>query len=79
MRWLLVLAEFVLVPVFAVAAVWCWRNGIHTGWFKPSGDAPGFDATRYSGPWLSGAAVLVVVAGLVLIDTVAKVVRARGQ
>lgn len=75
MRWLAVLAEFVVAVVVAGAAVWCWRNGIHTGWFKPVGDAPGFTATRYSGPWLSGAAALMAVAGLTVIDSIARVVR----
>ncbi|MFB7721988.1 hypothetical protein [Nocardia sp. NPDC056100] len=72
MRWLAVLAEFVVAAVLAAAAVWCWRNGIHTTWFKPSGDVPGFSATRYSGPWLAGAAALVIIAGLVGIDLVAR-------
>ncbi|MGV9410231.1 hypothetical protein ACWDOP_09980 [Nocardia sp. NPDC003693] len=75
MRWLAVLAEFVVAPVLAVLAIWCWRNGIHTGWFQPVGESPGFEATRYSGPWLALAAVVMTVAGLVFIDLVARVVR----
>ncbi|WP_067703147.1 hypothetical protein [Nocardia jejuensis] len=74
-RWLAVLAEFVLVPVIVGGAVWCWHNGLHPGWYRPAGETPGFDGVRYSGPWLSLAAVLVTIAGLVLIDVVARTVR----
>ncbi|MFD0000361.1 hypothetical protein [Nocardia sp. NPDC127526] len=72
MRWLAVLAEFVLAALLAGAAVWCWRNGVHSGWFAPVGESPGFTATRYSGPWLAGAAILVTAAGLVFIDLIAR-------
>ncbi|MFI1918981.1 hypothetical protein [Nocardia sp. NPDC020380] len=75
MRWLAVLAEFLFVAAVAYASVWCWRNGIHTSWFQASGDAPGFGARRYSGPWLAGAAVLMAAAGVVLIDGVVRAVR----
>ncbi|UGT39249.1 hypothetical protein LTV02_24590 [Nocardia yamanashiensis] len=75
MRWLAVLAEVVLVPLLGFAAVWCWRNGIHTGWFKPAGETPGFTATRYSGPWLACAALLVTVAGVIFIDVLSRVYR----
>lgn len=75
MRWLAVLAEFVLAPIVLGAAIWCWRNGVHTGWFTAVGESPEFEATRYSGPWLAAAAALATIAGLVLIDVVARVVR----
>ncbi|MET9491776.1 hypothetical protein [Nocardia sp. NPDC006630] len=75
MRWLAVLVEFVLTPVLVITAVWFWHKGIHTGWFAASGDAPGYTASRYSGPWLAGAAVVMTAAGLVLLDLVARVFR----
>ncbi|MFE3053788.1 hypothetical protein [Nocardia sp. NPDC059239] len=75
MRWLTVFAEFVLVPVLVVAAVWCWHNGIRTTVFKPQGEVPAFTATRYIGPWLAGCAVLAIMSGLALIDVVARAVR----
>lgn len=75
MRWLTVLAEIVLVPVLAVAAVWCWRHGVQTTMFNARGEAPSFGATRYVGPWLAGSAALVIMAGLSLIDGAARVVR----
>ncbi|MTE16538.1 hypothetical protein [Nocardia aurantiaca] len=75
MRWLTVFAEFVLVPVLVVAAVWCWRNGIQPTVFRPQGEAPTFTATRYIGPWLAGCTALTIGAGLVLIDVIARSVR----
>ncbi|WP_405134510.1 hypothetical protein [Nocardia sp. NBC_01388] len=75
MRWLAVLVEFVLTPVLVITAVWCWHKGIHTGWFAASGDAPGYTASRYSGPWLAGAAVVMTAAGLLLLDLIARVFR----
>ncbi|APA94215.1 hypothetical protein [Nocardia seriolae] len=80
MRWPTVFAEFVLVPVLVVAAVWCWRNGIQTTVFKPQGEAPTFGATRYVGPWLAGSAVFTIGAGLLFIDVVARAFSpSRGQ
>ncbi|UFS94015.1 hypothetical protein [Nocardia huaxiensis] len=75
MRMLTVLVEFVFAALFAAAAVWCWRNGIHTTWFAQTGDAPAFEATRYSGPWLALAASAVILAGLLLIDLIARAFR----
>ncbi|MVU83639.1 hypothetical protein GPX89_41175 [Nocardia sp. ET3-3] len=75
MRGLTVFAEFVLVPLLVVAAVWCWRNGIQTSMFKPQGEAPAFHATRYVGPWLAGSAVFAIGAGLALIDVLARAFR----
>ncbi|WP_067567130.1 hypothetical protein [Nocardia acidivorans] len=75
MRWLAVLAELGLAVLIAAAAIWCWRNGVHTTWFKPTGDAPGFSATRYSGPWLAGSAAVMIIAGLLGIDGVARALR----
>ncbi|MBL1075695.1 hypothetical protein JK358_14970 [Nocardia sp. 2] len=75
MRWLAVLVEFMLATLLTVAAVWCWRNGIQHTWFQPVGDAPGFEAVRYSGPWLALSAGTVIIAGLLLIDLVTRAFR----
>ncbi|AYF73545.1 hypothetical protein D7D52_06395 [Nocardia yunnanensis] len=75
MRWPTVFAEFVLVPILVAAAVWCWHNGIRTTVFAPQGDAPAFSATRYVGPWLAGAAILAIGAGLVAVDVLARAFR----
>ncbi|MEV6137388.1 hypothetical protein AB0L63_15250 [Nocardia sp. NPDC051990] len=75
-RMLTALVEFTLALGCAVLAVVSWRNGLIITTFAPSGDVPGFDATRYSAPWLVLAAVLVMVSGVLAIDAVARTVRA---
>ncbi|WP_330250644.1 hypothetical protein OG874_31130 [Nocardia sp. NBC_00565] len=75
-RMLPALVELTLALACAVFAVVSWRNGLITTTFAPAGDVPGFDATRYSAPWLVLAAFLVVVAGALAIDAVARTVRA---
>ncbi|MFI6868037.1 hypothetical protein [Nocardia sp. NPDC050406] len=72
MRWLAVFGELVVAALCGVAAVWSWRNGVRTSWYSPNGDMPGFDAIRYSGPWLSLAALAAAVGGLLLIDLLAR-------
>ncbi|MEV4128307.1 hypothetical protein [Nocardia sp. NPDC049707] len=75
-RMLTALVEFTLALGCAVLAVVSWRTGLITTTSAPSGDVPGFDATRYSAPWLVLAAVLVTVSGVLAIDAVARTVRA---
>jgi hypothetical protein len=75
-RWTVVLGEVAVTVLFLVAAVASWNNGLVTTSFAPSGDMPGFDGTRYVGPWLLLAAFLVTVAGVIAIDMVARTVRA---
>ncbi|WP_063045362.1 hypothetical protein [Nocardia pseudovaccinii] len=75
-RMLPALVELTLALGCAVLAVVSWRNGLITTTFAPSGDVPGFDSTRYSAPWLVLAAFLVMVAGVLAIDAVARTVRA---
>ncbi|WP_405486357.1 hypothetical protein [Nocardia sp. NBC_00511] len=77
MRWFTVFAEFVLAVLLVAGVVWCWHNGIRTTWLQAQGDAPGFDATRYVGPWLAGSALLAMVSGLLLVDLVARAFRNR--
>ncbi|KZM70832.1 hypothetical protein [Nocardia terpenica] len=64
--------DAVLAVLCLVAAVRSWHAGIGTTFFAADGDQPAFEATRYIGPWLALAALLVVVAGLALIDLVVR-------
>ncbi len=70
MRRMWVLLDLVLVVVCAVAAVPTWRHGVQRTWFAAAGEQPAFESTRYVGPWLALAAVLVAAAGLAAIDLV---------
>ncbi|MFD4294353.1 hypothetical protein ACFWPA_07075 [Rhodococcus sp. NPDC058505] len=55
--------------VAAVVAVLCWLRGVTSSTFGPVVDgAPEFTSTHYSGPWIGGATVAVIVAGLALLD-----------
>ncbi len=72
MRRVWILLDLVLVVVCAVAAVPTWKHGIRTTWFAAIGDQPAFESTRYLGPWLALAAVLVAAAGLAAIDLVVR-------
>ena len=64
--------DVVVLVACLAGAVPAWHAGIESTPFAGSGDLPAFEATRYIGPWLGLAAVLVVVAGLALIDLVAR-------
>lgn len=77
MRRIAVIGELVLAVVLVVAAVVSWRGGVRTTWFEPLGESPGFEATRYAAPWLLLAALLVLVAGLFVIDALTRLFRAR--
>lgn len=71
--------ELGLVVLGLVAAVLSWHHSIRTTTFAAMGQAPEFVATRYVTPWLLLAAVLVAIAGLLAIDAVSRVVRARAH
>ncbi|WP_433730908.1 hypothetical protein ACQP0C_04750 [Nocardia sp. CA-129566] len=75
-RMLPALVELTLALACAVLAVVSWRSGLITTTFAPSGEVPGFQATRYSGPWLVLATFLVMMGGVLAIDAVARTVRA---
>ncbi|MBF6464451.1 hypothetical protein IU427_04550 [Nocardia beijingensis] len=75
-RWIVaVLVEVDLLVLALVGAALSAHAGVRTTDFGPSGDAPGFTATRYVGPWWLLAAVLVAVAGVLAIDAAARLVR----
>ncbi|MBF6172874.1 hypothetical protein [Nocardia blacklockiae] len=77
MRRLWIVVDLVLLVVCLGAAVPSWRSGISTAAFDAVGKQPAFEATRYSGPWLGLAALLVAIAGLAVIDLVARCARTR--
>ncbi|RDI66415.1 hypothetical protein [Nocardia pseudobrasiliensis] len=72
MRRLWIVVDLVLILLCVGAAVPSWRNGIQTTSFAASGDLPAFEATRYVGPWLGLATLLVAVAGVAVVDLVAR-------
>lgn len=72
MRRLVILLDLVLVVACVVAAVPIWQHGIRTTWFAAFGDQPAFESTRYVGPWLGLAALLVAAAGIAAIDLVVR-------
>ncbi|MEU6832810.1 hypothetical protein ABZ894_29550 [Nocardia beijingensis] len=75
-RWLVaVLVEVDLFVLALIGAVFSARAGVRTTDFPPSGDAPGFTAVRYAGPWWLLATLLVAVAGVLAIDAVARLAR----
>ncbi|MEU4340351.1 hypothetical protein AB0H00_03610 [Nocardia sp. NPDC023852] len=75
-RWIIaVIVEVGLIVLALMWAVLSWCNGIRTTDFGPSGDAPGFTATRYAAPSLLLAAVLLAVAGVLAVDATARLVR----
>ncbi|MGW0182978.1 hypothetical protein [Nocardia sp. NPDC003345] len=58
-------------------AVLCWQLGVRDTDFPATGDVPAYTATRYVGPWLFLATVLVAGAGVATIDAAARVLRPR--
>ncbi|WP_039802135.1 hypothetical protein [Nocardia araoensis] len=75
-RWIVaVLVELDLVVLALIGAALSARAGVHTTDFPPSGDAPGFTAIRYAGPWWLLATLLVAVGGVFAIDAAARLVR----
>ncbi|WP_040870376.1 hypothetical protein [Nocardia exalbida] len=77
-RWIVaVLVELDLFVLALIAAALSARAGVRTTDFAAAGDAPGFTATRYAGPWWLLATLLVAVAGVLAIDAVARLWRGR--
>lgn len=76
-RALVALGELVLAVVLALGAVWAWQRGLVPMTLpnaKP--DAPPYELTRYVGPWLGLAALLVLIALLAVLDAVRQLVLA---
>ncbi|MBF6333751.1 hypothetical protein [Nocardia transvalensis] len=72
MRRLWIVVDLVLILLCVGAAVPSWRNGMQTTWFTASEELPAFQATRYVGPWIALAALLVAIAGVAVVDLIAR-------
>jgi hypothetical protein len=58
-----------LLAVGCLLGAWaCWAAGVRSTSFPPGGGMPGFTSRYYSGGWIFGASLLVIVAAVVLID-----------
>ncbi|MFD4183395.1 hypothetical protein [Rhodococcus sp. NPDC058514] len=74
------IVELALAVLAVGAAVWCWNRGVQTSDFGPAMEgAPEFTGTHYSGTWIGAATLLVIVAGLLVIDAVRRRVRGGPQ
>lgn len=71
-RSLIALIEVAVAVVCLIGAVVAWRNGIHVTRVAPTGDVPGYEATRYLPPWLLLATLAVVAGGVLVIDAIAR-------
>lgn len=61
--------ELVLAFVALVFAATCARAGTTTAPYRAVAEgAPPFEVTTYSGSWIAGAAALVAVAGVLIVD-----------
>ncbi|BAD60015.1 MULTISPECIES: hypothetical protein [Nocardia] len=72
-------AETVVAVLCLVGLVAAWQRGVVSTAFLPVGDIPGFESSRYAGPWLILAVFLVAVAGLCVIDALARVLGSRNR
>ncbi|WP_072804434.1 hypothetical protein [Rhodococcoides yunnanense] len=62
-------AEVLGAVVAVILAVACWNAGVEVHRFAAVADgAPEFESASYSGSWIAGATVLVVVAGVLAVD-----------
>lgn len=60
----LVLAVGAVTGVFA-----CWNAGVRTTEFAAVPDvSPAYAGTFYSGPWVAGATLAAIAAGLLMVD-----------
>lgn len=77
-RWIATaLTELALAVIFLAGAAYSWGNARPTTEFVGTDEHPGFEAVRYVPPLIVLATGLVIVAGLLVIDAVARAVAAR--
>ncbi|MEU8896644.1 hypothetical protein [Nocardia sp. NPDC048505] len=69
-------AELVLAVLCAIGVALSWNRGLVTTGFAAAGELPAFEVTRYAGPWLLLATLLLVLAGVLVIDGVSRLRRA---
>ncbi|MBW0270348.1 hypothetical protein ATM97_04535 [Nocardia sp. MH4] len=73
-RWIATaLFELGLAVICLAGAVYSWRHARRVTGFVTSDEHPGFEAVRYVPPLLLLASALVIVAGLLVIDAVARI------
>ena len=72
MRRVWIVLDVVVLLVCLGAAVPSWRGSLESIGFLADEDQPAFTATRYSGLWVALTALLIAIAGLVVIDLVAR-------
>lgn len=64
-------AELVVALAALVLAVVCWKVGTNTAPYRAMAEgAPPFEVTTYSGSWITGAAALVALAGVLIVDAI---------
>ncbi|WP_054815963.1 hypothetical protein [Nocardia arizonensis] len=73
------LGETVIAALCLVGAATSWDNGTVPTAFAANGELPAFEATRYVAPWLVLSVFLVTVAGLLLVDALARAARTRSR
>ncbi|MFC4375833.1 hypothetical protein ACFO5K_17175 [Nocardia halotolerans] len=77
-RWIAAaLLELGLAALCLLGAVASWRNAQRTTVFTGSEHLPPFEAVRYVPPLLALATALLIIAGVLLIDAVARVHQGR--
>ena len=70
-------AADIAVAVLALAlAALCWNLGVRNTDFPATGEVTAYTATRYVGPWLFLAMLLVAGAGAAVVDGVTRLARA---
>ncbi|NMN97950.1 hypothetical protein [Antrihabitans stalactiti] len=68
--------EVIAALAIAFAAWWSWDRAARTSSFNPAYEgAPAYSGTYYAGSWITLAAVLAVVAGILVIDGISRVTR----
>ncbi len=72
MRRVWIVLDVAVLLVCLGAAVPSWRGGLESIRFLADEDQPAFTATRYSGPWVALTALLIAIAGLAVVDLVAR-------
>jgi ABC-type multidrug transport system permease subunit len=62
-------AEVAAALALVIASVCCWLAGVETTHFGPVNEnAPSYESTSYSGPWIIAASVAFTVAAVLAID-----------
>lgn len=72
------IAEAIAAVALIVAAVVAWNLGVTTATYGAvPGGPPEFVSTHYSGSWIAGATVCVLIAGLLAVDGIRRTIALR--